>query len=118
MLDMAKKSILPVAIEYTKEMCDTVASMKAVGVDASLEVSMANKLSALTVSLSNAIETLDSKRIASKDYEDDVLKTARYYRDEIFAAMQSLRAVADELEMCVPEKYWPFPTYTDLLFTV
>lgn len=118
MLDMAKKSILPVAIEYTKEMCDTVASMKAAGVDASLEVSMANKLSALTVSLSNAIETLDSKRIASKDYEDDVLKTARYYRDEIFAAMQSLRAVADELEMCVPEKYWPFPTYTDLLFTV
>ena len=118
MLDMAKKSILPAAIEYTKEMCDTVASMKAVGVDTSLEVSMANKLSALTVSLSNAIETLDSKRIASKDYEDDVLKTARYYRDEIFAAMQSLRAVADELEMCVPEKYWPFPTYTDLLFTV
>lgn len=37
MLDMAKKSIQPAAIEYTKEMCDTVASMKAVGVDTSLE---------------------------------------------------------------------------------
>ncbi len=118
MLDMAKKSILPAAIEYTKEVCDTVASMKAAGVDAALEVSIANKLSGLTVSLSKAIDNLDAKRIASKDYEDDVLKLARYYRDEIFADMQSLRAVADELEMCIPEKNWPFPTYTDLLFMV
>lgn len=117
MLDMAKKSILPSSIEYTKAVCDTVISKKAAGVDASLEVSIANKLSTLTVSLSKAIETLDSKRIASKDNEN-VLETARYHRDEIFAAMQGLRAVADELEMCVPEKYWPFPTYTDLLFTV
>ncbi len=118
MLDMAKKSILPTAIEYTKEVCDTIASMKAAGVDAALEVSIANKLSGLTVALSKAIDTLDEKRIASKDYEDDVLKLARYYRDEIFADMQSLRAVADELEMCIPEKEWPFPTYTDLLFMV
>ena len=43
---------------------------------------------------------------------------ARYYRDEVFADMQNLRAIADELEMNVPEKYWPIPTYTDLLFTV
>lgn len=118
MLDMAKKSILPAAIEYTKEICDTIAAMKAAGVDAALEVSIANKLSGLTVSLSKAIDNLDAKRIASKDYEEDVLKLARYYRDEIFADMQSLRAVADELEMCIPEKSWPFPTYTDLLFTV
>ena len=116
MLDMAKKSILPAAIAYTKEVCDTVASMKAAGVEPALEVSIANKLSCLTASLSKAIDTLDSKRIESKNYEDDALKLARYYRDEIFADMQSLRAVADELEMCVPEKSWPFPTYTDLLF--
>ncbi|MCM1227462.1 MAG: glutamine synthetase III [Clostridium sp.] len=118
MLDMAKKLILPTAIEYTKEMCDTVVSLKAAGVDAELEVSAANKLSRLTVSLSKAIDTLDEKRIKSKDYEDDAQKLARYYRDEVFADMQALRAVADELEMCVPEKLWPFPTYTDLLFRV
>lgn len=118
MLDMAKKMILPVSVEYTKKLCDTVNSMNSAGVDSSLEVSMANKLSGLTRSLSNAIDKLDTARIASKNYENDVQKLARYYRDEIFSDMQTLRGIADELEMCIPEKMWPFPTYTDLLFRV
>lgn len=118
MLDMAKKDILPAVIEYTKEMCDTVISMEKAGVNADLELSIANKLSGLAASLNNAINQLETARTASKDHEDDTLKLARYYRDVIFADMQELRAVADELEMCVPEKMWPFPTYTDLLFRV
>ena len=72
----------------------------------------------MTASLYEAIDTLDAKRIASKDHEDSAESLARYYRDEVFADMQNLRAIADELEMNVPEKYWPIPTYTDLLFTV
>ncbi|MGN0621001.1 MAG: glutamine synthetase III [Porcipelethomonas sp.] len=118
MLDMAKKLILPAAIEYTKVMCDSVVSKKAAGIDSTLESKLANDLSAMTASLSSAISTLDEKRIASKDHEESVEALARYYRDEVFVAMQSLRAVADELEMAVPAKYWPIPTYTDLLFTV
>ena len=42
----------------------------------------------------------------------------RVYCDEVFVAMQSLRAVADELETIVGEEYWPFPTYDELLFNV
>ena len=118
MLDMAKKLIAPAALEYTKIMCDSVVSKENAGIDSSLEKSLANKLSGLTASLYEAIDTLDSKRIASKDHEDSAESLARYYRDEVFADMQNLRAIADELEMNVPEKYWPIPTYTDLLFTV
>lgn len=118
MLDMAKKLIAPAALEYTKIMCDSVVSKENAGIDSSLEKSLANKLSGLTASLYEAIDTLDSKRIASKDHEDSAELLARYYRDEVFADMQNLRAIADELEMNVPEKYWPIPTYTDLLFTV
>lgn len=118
MLDMAKKLIAPASLEYTKVMCDSVVSKTNAGIDSSLEKSLANKLSALTASLYEAIDTLDSKRIASKDYEESAETLARYYRDEVFAGMQNLRAIADELEMNIPEKYWPIPTYTDLLFTV
>ena len=32
--------------------------------------------------------------------------------------MQELRSVADEMETLVGDKYWPFPTYTDLLYRV
>ncbi len=117
MLDMSKKLILPAAIEYTKLICEIVAK-NTTGIDSTLETKLANELSAITSSLGLAINTLDEKRIASKEHEDTVEGLARYYREEVFVAMQSLRAVADELEMAMPAKYWPIPTYTDLLFTV
>lgn len=118
MLDMSKKLILPAAIEYTKLICETIVAKNTAGIDSSLETKLANELSAITSSLGLAINTLDEKRIASKEHEDTVEGLARYYREEVFVAMQSLRAVADELEMAMPAKYWPIPTYTDLLFTV
>lgn len=118
MLDMAKKLIAPAALEYTKVVCDAVVTKANAGVDNSLEKSIADKLSALTASLYRAVDTLDADRIASKDHEDSAEALARYYRDTVFADMQNLRAIADELEMNVAEKYWPIPTYTDLLFTV
>ncbi len=118
MLDMSKKLILPAAIEYTKLICETIVAKNTAGIDSTLETKLANELSAITSSLGLAINSLDEKRIASKEHEDTVEGLARYYREEVFLAMQSLRAVADELEMAMPAKYWPIPTYTDLLFTV
>ena len=41
-----------------------------------------------------------------------------FYRESVFTAMQELRAVADEMESLVGEKYWPYPTYGALLFSV
>ena len=32
--------------------------------------------------------------------------------------MQEMRAVADELETLLGKEYWPFPSYSDLLFRV
>jgi glutamine synthetase len=40
------------------------------------------------------------------------------YKDIVIPAMNELRAAADEMEMNTAEKYWPFPTYGDLLFGV
>ena len=113
-----KKQIAPAALEYTKFVCDAVASKKNIGLDSALEEKIANKLSALTSSLYSAIDVLDADRIASKDHTQSAESLARYYRDVIFADMQNLRCIADELEMNVPENHWPIPTYIDLLFTV
>ena len=103
MLDMAKKLIAPAALEYTKIMCDSVVSKENAGIDSSLEKSLANKLSGLTASLYEAIDTLDSKRFASKDHEDSAESLARYYRDEVFAVTlspKSLRAFSHWQTKC------------------
>lgn len=118
MLYMAKKQIAPAALEYSKFTSDAVISKKNAGLDSTLEEKIANKISVLTSALYDAIEVLDSDRNSAKDYENDLQKMARYYRDIIFEDMNKLRAVADELEMNIPEKLWPIPTYTDLLYTV
>lgn len=117
MLDMAKKQILPAGLEFAKELCDSVNSKKSAGVSADLEKKMADKVSALNAGISDAIDDLDSKLIGAGD-AGDAEATARYYRNSVFSAMQSLRAVADELETITPECIWPFPTYGDLMFRV
>ena len=43
---------------------------------------------------------------------------ARYEHDVIIPAMNLVRSIADELELLVGRKDWPFPTYADLLFNV
>ena len=117
MLDMAKKQILPAGMGFAKELADSVNAKKAAGVSADLEKKLADKVSALNAGIADAIDDLDAKLIGVAD-EDGYEATARYYRNSVFASMQNLRAVADELETITPEKEWPFPTYGDLLFRV
>ena len=41
---------------------------------------------------------------------------ARYYRQVIAKDMDDLRKIADDLEIITDKSYWPFPTYSDILF--
>ena len=76
------------------------------------------KLSDLAACFYKKTEALDAALLDGKHCSSDPLACAQYYRDTVFAAMQELRAVADELETLVGDRYWPFPTYTTLLFSV
>ena len=49
---------------------------------------------------------------------DGALAQAEYYRDKVIPAMTALRSAADQLEPLVDKALWPFPTYSDLLFSV
>ena len=118
MIDMAKKQIYPAVMEYTKEVCSVLASMKAVGIENPVQEKLANKLSSSLGCLDSAISDLEQSLINAKDCADDVYKLSKFYRDDVFAKMQALRAIADELETIVSDKFWPFPVYSDLLFRI
>lgn len=117
MLDLAKKKIIPACISYTKGICDAAASKLSIGVDATVEKELAVKLSTLTEGISRETAALEQKVIAAQDKAEG-LPMARYYRDEVFAQMQTLRALVDETETNVSEDAWPLPSYSKLLFTV
>ncbi len=115
--DMAKTEILPAVMKFAKDVCDIAASKKAIGVDPAVETEMAQKVNTLTIALSDKAKALSDAVVKAQEITGE-LEKARFYHDEVFADMQSLRAVADELETIVGESYWPYPTYDELLFNV
>ena len=119
MLEMAKKEILPAVLAFSKEVADTALTKKQLssGFSTEVEETLVNKLSSLLGCLQKKIDKLDEVMIHTKEYED-VKEASQYYKNSVFTAMQELRAVADELEVITGKQYWPFPSYSDLLFSV
>lgn len=119
LIDIAKKDLIPSVTAYIKELSDTANSKKAfmIDVDCETEKSLIYKLSLLAGSLYSKTELLENKLLEVKNC-NGVEETAYFYRNSIFAAMQEMRAVIDELETNTAKKYWPFPTYGEILFSV
>lgn len=117
MLDIAKKKIIPTCISYTKSVCDAAIAKNSIGIDSGVEKSLAAKLSSLTEGIVKETAVLDEKVIAAQGKAEG-LEMAKFYREEVFAQMQTLRALVDETEMNVSEDAWPLPSYSKLLFTV
>jgi len=113
MLDMALHQILPAAMHYTKDLCDALMVKQKVGISSNAESVLARNLSGHTDSLYDAIETL---RHALGNVPKQPEAAAMYYHDTIVPGMNALRAEADTLEALTDKSYWPYPTYSDLLF--
>ena len=117
MLQMAKQEILPACLEYANFIVSDIASKEAIGIKVPKEKALATKISKLTETLIANINTLEG--ISDKaPTTDNALRLATYYKDKAIPAMDKLRQTADTLETLVAEEYWPFPTYTDLLYRV
>lgn len=119
MVDMARKEILPAVEGYTKSLAETLAAKKAAvaGLPCKYETATIAKLSELSDEIADATADLDSE-IAKFQAIEDVTEAANDIRDVILGKMDALRAVCDEAETITAKKFWPFPTYSDLLFSV
>lgn len=119
MLDMVKRNIIPSVISYLKDLSETESIKKSLNanLNCELEENLIGVISNLAASLYKNMEDLDNSVLEAKNQET-TLTTAKYYRETVFVNMQLLRSVVDELETLVGKKYWPFPTYGELLFSV
>ena len=119
MVDMARKEILPAVEAYLGDLSGTVAAKTAAvpGLACKYEKDLISKLSKLADEISDAASSLDTTLIRLKAISD-VTDAAYVIRDVVLQKMAELRVVCDEAESITADKYWPFPTYGDLLFGV
>ncbi len=119
MIEMGKKDIYPAVNAYICDLCATVQGKKAVSanLDVSVEESLISKLSAANGAMYAKTGEIEKLLIEAKTYENPA-KAAKFFADKIIPVMQEMRAYADEMEMNTAKKYWPFPTYGDILFSV
>ena len=119
MLEMAKQDILPAVSGYVKELTDTALAKKSLSasIPTSVEEDLITTLSNDLVSFSEKVKALEEILAKGNDIED-AQERANYYHDVVFAAMNELRAVSDEMETMTSSEYWPYPTYDKLLFGV
>ena len=119
MIEMARRSILPAVIEYTKNITDTLTAKQSIGIDISKckEKEVVEELSYITSMIIENTEKLENALIGVKDIEG-IQNEANYYKDTVIAAMNELRAVADRAEVIVGDEYWPYPRYGELLFSI
>ena len=114
MIDMAGKQFIPSVIKYTTSLADSITKVQTACPDAdvSVQTELLKKTSTLLASAQKALATLE------KAVEEEGKEQALFFREVVFADMETLRAPIDELEMIVDKTYWPVPTYGDLLFEV
>ena len=119
MVDMAKTQIAPAVEEYIVELAKAVSAKKSVdaGLACCYESGLIKKLSVLTERIAIKTEELEKALIEIHHAEDSVME-ANMIRDVVLVKMGELRLACDEAETVTAKKYWPFPTYGDLLFSV
>jgi len=113
MVDMALHQILPAALRYTHSLCSGIASKRELGASCRAENALVQELSTHTDQLYDAIETL---RFDMKAVPGQSEAAASYYHDVVLPAMDAIRKEADALESLTDKSFWPYPTYSDLLF--
>ena len=119
MLDMAKKDIFPNVSKYISELVNGCNAKKMLSdsIPYDAELAVIEKLSKLLNCFYNKINVLETKVSEARNITD-VARRALFYGEEVFNAMNELRAVGDEMEVSTAAEYWPYPSYGELLYGV
>jgi glutamine synthetase len=109
---MANRYILPAALEYQKNIAESVRAVKDAGGNAKESRRLLDEI----IGLVDDLRARTDKLARALDHHDTAEKHAKFTRDEVVPAMTALRETGDRLELLIPHKLWPLPTYREMLF--
>ncbi len=117
MLDMAKQEIIPAVSDYVSALCANIASKQVCkNMPCAAETAIAGSLAEINDRLYAAVVKLEND-LAAIDKSD--YKTAsQAMAHTVIPDMEAVRSAADAAEKLTAADYWPYPTYSDMLYRV
>ena len=117
--DMVKRDILPAITGYIKALSETVIARKKAtfSEDKCYEESLIKRLTSLSYNIYELVEKLDAV-LADAKAEKDIVKQAEIYKTDVLGLMDKIREAADSAESVTDSRFWPYPSYGDMLFSI
>lgn len=124
MIEMVNKDILSSIVSYMNELSKTIATLKSLTISSdSKNFETKNfteiifiKLSKLSSILYEKCEELSDMLIVSKSFTPE--ESLNYLSTDVIQKMNELRTISDEIESFIPRNIMPYPSYSELLFSV
>jgi glutamine synthetase len=111
--DIAIRQILPAVSKYSAELSNRIHSKSSLGCKCNAE---RNLLENISEGIDRLYERCDTLQKALSSIPGSSIEAANYCNDIIAPAMDAVRREADALELITDKAFWPFPTYSDILF--
>ena len=112
-IDMVMHQILPAALHYCRDLTKSVIDKSGIGMPCKTEQQLVLQLSEACDSLHEKCRKLSDML---QNVPADTEAAVSYFGKVITAAMADLRKDADLLEQLTDKTYWPYPSYSDILF--
>ncbi len=120
MLDMAEKYITPAVISFIGSLADAAGAKKQLSASFSTyaEESLIGELSQTLEAFVKKTDELRQAVDEAAGLTGDNLGCAKFFREKVFPLMEELRTLGDAMERKTSAKYWPYPSYGEILFGV
>ena len=113
MVDMVLHQILPAALRYSSDLAESVARKQKLNLAAEAERGLAGRISECCDRLYEKVEQLHE---ALKAVPKSNSAALQYHYEVTIPLMEAVRKDADLLEKLTAKSYWPYPTYSDILY--
>ena len=117
MLEMGKQDIYPAVNGYIAELCSVIAAKRAVSEKMACDedVALAEKLSTMNEAFLVSMKKLEKDLSEIPAGEGPASQKMAHV---IVPDMEAMRAIADNMERVCSSDYWPYPTYSELMYSI
>ena len=117
MLEMARQDIYPSVNGYIAELCSVIASKQTVSskIRCEADIALAEKLSTMNEAMMDAMKKLETDL---SEMPAAIGPASQKMAHVVVPDMEAVRALADSMEKLTSSDYWPYPSYTDMLYSI